>query len=155
MKNLERDRRRKKGAMSSQEGGFRTFVTEQGTPMGGRHMQSGWWCGQNCVFCMPALRPSSESAILPAGQTARLLMHQHVSCCCSCSCKPDCQTFGAPTLCYLCVDHTAQALKGNQCWSEYDINLSKHILFKGFVRRACDILPCHLYSSATQMVKRR
>ena len=38
MKNLGRDRRRKEVAMDSQEGGFRTFVTEQGTPMGGRHM---------------------------------------------------------------------------------------------------------------------
>ena len=28
MKNLERDRRRKKGAIGSQDGGFRTFVTE-------------------------------------------------------------------------------------------------------------------------------
>ena len=28
MKNLERDRRRKKGAIGSQDGGFRTFLTE-------------------------------------------------------------------------------------------------------------------------------
>ena len=28
MKNLERDGRRKKGAIGSQDGGFRTFVTE-------------------------------------------------------------------------------------------------------------------------------
>ena len=50
MKNMERDRRRKEVAMSSQEGGFRTFVTEQGTPMGGRHMREGKRSDRNCIL---------------------------------------------------------------------------------------------------------
>ena len=55
MKNLERDRRRKKDAIGSQDGGFRTFVTEnRAHRWEERHMYTRRWCGCNCLFCVNA-----------------------------------------------------------------------------------------------------